>query len=230
MKATTMIAQCTRVSPNRVMSVVAMRAAAPDSAIILPSIVPSATTIAMNPRTVPTPSWNAFTTAPNGMPATIPRARETVIKATKGCSLNRAIRTISVTTAADARSSSCAFALTPHVSRGRRRSRPAIRGYRMSKPVITVQNLGKAYYLGQTLDRHATFRDSIMSFGKGVATRLKQNGDDVEGWLRLVRAYVVLGERDKARQALADARQAVGGDAGRLRELNDGLKNLGLDG
>jgi cytochrome c-type biogenesis protein CcmH len=63
-----------------------------------------------------------------------------------------------------------------------------------------------------------------------LATRLKQNGDDVEGWLRLVRAYMVLGDRDKARQALADARQAVGGDAGRLRELNEGLKNLGLDG
>jgi cytochrome c-type biogenesis protein CcmH len=63
-----------------------------------------------------------------------------------------------------------------------------------------------------------------------LATRLKQNGDDVEGWLRLVRAYMVLGDRDMARQALADARQAVGGDAGRLRELNEGLKNLGLDG
>jgi cytochrome c-type biogenesis protein CcmH len=63
-----------------------------------------------------------------------------------------------------------------------------------------------------------------------LATRLKQNGDDVEGWLRLVRAYMVLGDRDKARQALADARQAVGSDAGRLRELNEGLKNLGLDG
>ena len=53
---------------------------------------------------------------------------------------------------------------------------------------------------------------------------------DVEGWLRLVRAYMVLGDRDKAREALADARQAVGGDAGRLKELNEGLKNLGLDG
>jgi cytochrome c-type biogenesis protein CcmH len=63
-----------------------------------------------------------------------------------------------------------------------------------------------------------------------LAGRLKQNGDDVEGWLRLVRAYMVLGDRDRARQALADARQAVGNDAGRLKELNEGLKNLGLDG
>jgi len=63
-----------------------------------------------------------------------------------------------------------------------------------------------------------------------LATRLKQNGDDVEGWLRLVRAYLVMGERGKAMSALADARQAVAKDADRLRQLNEGLKNLGLDG
>ncbi|MBR0938307.1 c-type cytochrome biogenesis protein CcmI [Bradyrhizobium jicamae] len=63
-----------------------------------------------------------------------------------------------------------------------------------------------------------------------LATRLKQNGDDVEGWLRLVRAYLVMGERDKAMSAVADARQAVASNAERLRQLNDGLKNLGLDG
>lgn len=63
-----------------------------------------------------------------------------------------------------------------------------------------------------------------------LATRLKQNGDDVEGWLRLVRAYLVMGERDKAMGASADARQAVASDAERLRQLNDGLRTLGLGG
>jgi cytochrome c-type biogenesis protein CcmH len=63
-----------------------------------------------------------------------------------------------------------------------------------------------------------------------LATRLKQNGDDVEGWLRLVRAYMVMGDRDKAKSALTDARQAVANDAERLRQLNEGLKDLGLDG
>ena len=63
-----------------------------------------------------------------------------------------------------------------------------------------------------------------------LASRLKQNGDDVEGWLRLVRAYMVMGDRDKAMTALTDARQAVANDAERLRQLNEGLKNLGLDG
>lgn len=63
-----------------------------------------------------------------------------------------------------------------------------------------------------------------------LATRLKQDGGDVDGWLRLVRAYMVLGDRDRAKSALADARQAFGGDAERLRQLNEGLKNSGLDG
>ncbi|MGF6309572.1 cytochrome c-type biogenesis protein CcmH [Bradyrhizobium sp. i1.8.4] len=70
----------------------------------------------------------------------------------------------------------------------------------------------------------------IHSMVERLATRLKTNGDDVEGWLRLVRAYLVMGERDKAMSALADARQAVANNADRLRQLNEGLKNLGLDG
>ncbi|UGA45629.1 c-type cytochrome biogenesis protein CcmI [Bradyrhizobium quebecense] len=70
----------------------------------------------------------------------------------------------------------------------------------------------------------------IQSMVDRLATRLKTNGDDVEGWLRLVRAYLVMGQRDKALSALADARQAVANDADRLRQLNEGLKSLGLDG
>jgi cytochrome c-type biogenesis protein CcmH len=75
-------------------------------------------------------------------------------------------------------------------------------------------------------DRTAMIRSMV----ERLATRLHQNGDDVEGWLRLVRAYMVLGDADKAKAASSDARQAVAKDSERLRELNDGLKNLGLDG
>ncbi len=63
-----------------------------------------------------------------------------------------------------------------------------------------------------------------------LATRLKQNGDDVEGWLRLVRAYMVLGNVDRARAALRDAREAVANNPSQLQQLNEGLKSLGLDG
>ena len=76
-----------------------------------------------------------------------------------------------------------------------------------------------------------TGRDAmIRGMVERLAARLKQNGDDIDGWLRLVRAYMVIGDRDKARGALAEARQAVANDAERLRRLNDGLKDLGLDG
>jgi cytochrome c-type biogenesis protein CcmH len=75
-------------------------------------------------------------------------------------------------------------------------------------------------------DRETMIRGMV----ERLANRLKQNGDDVEGWLRLVRAYLVMGDREKAKGALADARQAVANDAERLRELNEGLKKLGLDG
>jgi cytochrome c-type biogenesis protein CcmH len=75
-------------------------------------------------------------------------------------------------------------------------------------------------------DRGAMIRGMV----ERLASRLKQNGDDVEGWLRLVRAYMVMGDRDKAKSALTDARQAVANDAKRLQQLNEGLKNLGLDG
>jgi cytochrome c-type biogenesis protein CcmH len=63
-----------------------------------------------------------------------------------------------------------------------------------------------------------------------LAARLKQDGGDVEGWLRLVRAYLVMGERDKAAGAMTEARQAIGSNTARLKQLNEGLKNLGLDG
>ena len=75
-------------------------------------------------------------------------------------------------------------------------------------------------------DRNAMIRGMV----DRLATRLKQNGNDVEGWLRLVRAYMVMGDPDKAKGALANARQAVANDPERLRQLNEGLKNLGLDG
>jgi cytochrome c-type biogenesis protein CcmH len=92
-------------------------------------------------------------------------------------------------------------------------------------PVLSDDAIAAAQDMTET-DRGAMIRGMV----DRLASRLKQNGDDVEGWLRLVRAYMVLGERDKAKTAGADARQAMAGDPDRLRTLNEGLKNLGVDG
>jgi cytochrome c-type biogenesis protein CcmH len=63
-----------------------------------------------------------------------------------------------------------------------------------------------------------------------LSERLRRDGSDVEGWLRLVRSYMVLGEPDKARAAVADARRALAGDDTKLRQLDDLVKGLGLEG
>jgi cytochrome c-type biogenesis protein CcmH len=63
-----------------------------------------------------------------------------------------------------------------------------------------------------------------------LATRLQQDGSDVDGWLRLLRSYMVLGEADKARAAAAEARNALKGDADKLRRLDEGAKSLGVGG
>jgi cytochrome c-type biogenesis protein CcmH len=64
----------------------------------------------------------------------------------------------------------------------------------------------------------------------GLAARLKHDGSDLDSWLRLIRAYMVLGERDKARSAAADARRALAGDPDKLRRIDDAAKGLGIDG
>jgi len=63
-----------------------------------------------------------------------------------------------------------------------------------------------------------------------LADRLQDNGADVEGWLRLVRAYVVLGDRDKAKSAAADAKRALAGHPDEVKRVDDLIKNLGLEG
>jgi len=70
--------------------------------------------------------------------------------------------------------------------------------------------------------------DMIRGMVSQLADRLKQDGSDVDGWQRLLRAYMVLGERDKASAAAADARHALAGDAGKLHQIEDMIKSLGL--
>lgn len=75
-------------------------------------------------------------------------------------------------------------------------------------------------------DRDAAIRGMVDS----LAARLATNGDDPAGWLRLVRAYTVLKEPEKARAALGDARRALARDPGALKGLDDLARELGLEG
>jgi cytochrome c-type biogenesis protein CcmH len=73
-------------------------------------------------------------------------------------------------------------------------------------------------------------RDTIRGMVARLANRLHDNGGDVEGWLRLVRAYVVLGDRTKAKDAAADAKRALGERPDDVRRIDDLVKGLGLEG
>jgi len=63
-----------------------------------------------------------------------------------------------------------------------------------------------------------------------LARKMAENGSDVDGWLRLIKAYSVLGERDKALAAAANARNALAGNRDDLRRVGELAKELGLEG
>ncbi len=71
-------------------------------------------------------------------------------------------------------------------------------------------------------------RPMIEGMVNKLATRLSSNGGSVDEWLRLIRAYTVLHEADKARTAFADARKALGSDADAVASLNALARDLGL--
>ena len=72
--------------------------------------------------------------------------------------------------------------------------------------------------------------DMMRAMVERLAARLRRDGSDVDGWIQLVRSYMVLGEADKARAAVADAHRALEGDADKLRRLDEGARNLGVGG
>ena len=59
--------------------------------------------------------------------------------------------------------------------------------------------------------------------------RLKADGGDLEGWLRLARARAVLGERDRAAVALDTAADRFRDDAAAVARIDEARRTLGLD-
>jgi len=75
-------------------------------------------------------------------------------------------------------------------------------------------------------DRGDMVRDMVAR----LAGKLKEDGNDLAGWQRLLRAYMVLGERDKAQTAAADAKKALASDPDKLRQIGETIKSMGLEG
>lgn len=63
-----------------------------------------------------------------------------------------------------------------------------------------------------------------------LAERLKQDGSDVEGWMRLIHAYMVLGDRAKADAAFVEARRTLASDPDKSRRIDEFAKSIGLKG
>ena len=61
---------------------------------------------------------------------------------------------------------------------------------------------------------------------ESLASRLKKDNSDLDGWVKLVRSYKVLGQTDKANAAAAEARRAFAGDADKMRRLDASLNAL----
>jgi cytochrome c-type biogenesis protein CcmH len=89
----------------------------------------------------------------------------------------------------------------------------------------SAEDLGAAADLGPE-QRLTMIRGMVAK----LSDRLHHDGSDLEGWLRLVRSYMVLGERDKARAAAGDARHALASDPEKLRRIEELVKGLGLEG
>lgn len=71
---------------------------------------------------------------------------------------------------------------------------------------------------------------TIRAMVEGLAARLAKNGNDIEGWLRLVRSYTVLREPEKALAALVQAKRNLAADQNALARLEALARELGLKG
>jgi cytochrome c-type biogenesis protein CcmH len=61
-----------------------------------------------------------------------------------------------------------------------------------------------------------------------LAARLDQDGSDLPGWLKLVRAYSVLDRKDDALKALQRAKSQFSGNAAAIEQLDQLATELGL--
>ncbi|MDX2308454.1 MAG: c-type cytochrome biogenesis protein CcmI [Hyphomicrobium sp.] len=69
----------------------------------------------------------------------------------------------------------------------------------------------------------------IESMVARLAARLDKEPGDVEGWLRLLNAYGVMGRKDAALAALVKARAGLAGDAPALARIEEAARSLGID-
>ncbi|MFC3075860.1 c-type cytochrome biogenesis protein CcmI [Shinella pollutisoli] len=71
-------------------------------------------------------------------------------------------------------------------------------------------------------------REMIAGMVEGLAAKLQENPDNFEGWMRIIRSYVVLDQRPKAEAALRTALKTFPADSDRGRQLTALARDLSI--
>jgi cytochrome c-type biogenesis protein CcmH len=100
---------------------------------------------------------------------------------------------------------------------------PAAQGAPSDADIAAAQNPAA----GQTMNP-ADEQAMIELMVQRLAARLDQDGSDLTGWLKLVRAYSVLDRKDDALKALQRAKSEFSGDAQAIEQLDRLAAELGL--
>ncbi|HEY8124962.1 MAG TPA: c-type cytochrome biogenesis protein CcmI [Methylocystis sp.] len=98
-----------------------------------------------------------------------------------------------------------------------------------SAPVVArgpSSEQGKAIAAMPADQRQAMIRNMV----DRLASRLESKGDDIEGWLKLIRAYSVLAETEKAKKAVTDARKALASKQDDVARIEALAKELNIGG
>jgi cytochrome c-type biogenesis protein CcmH len=92
-----------------------------------------------------------------------------------------------------------------------------------SAPALSAEQMQAGQQMSQS-ERTTMIRGMV----EGLDQRLAEDGTDLDGWLRLIRARMVLGEKDKAADALNRAKAAFSADERAKAALDETGKALGL--
>ncbi len=90
-------------------------------------------------------------------------------------------------------------------------------------PALTAEQMQQGAAMSST-DQKAMITGMV----NGLEQKLAANGDDIEGWLKLIRARTVLGEAEKAKQALEKATAQFNNKPKELSVINILAKELKL--
>ena len=110
------------------------------------------------------------------------------------------------------------------VTSGQMPKAPPLAGGQMPKgPVLSEEQIQQGREMSTT-DRTAMIRSMV----EGLDERLTEDGADIDAWLRLIRARMVLGEKDKAADALNRASKALKDNQQAVARLEETRKALGF--